>query len=478
MKKHYLTFFTWLCVAFAPVLMMKVTAAPVVGFPDFTELVEQNHQAVVNISTTRTERAPSNSAIPPQFRGIPDEFLRHFFGQDPRQERRQTPERRSQSVGSGFIISEDGYILTNHHVIEDADGVIVRLSDRQEYKAEVVGSDPRTDVALLKVDAKGLPTVNIGDSDELRVGAWVLAIGAPFGLDYTVTAGIVSAKGRNLPDDTYVPFIQTDVAINPGNSGGPLINLNGEVVGINAQIYTRSGGFMGLSFAIPIEIAMNVVEQIKQTGKVERGFLGVQIQEVTAELARSFDMEKPTGALVAQAYPNTPAEKAGIVSGDIILKFDGRLIEKSADLPPAVGITPTNKDVDVEILRQGKRIVLKASLQALSEHEARQQPAKIEEPEEPKKLTSKHLSLELEELTKDKLEPFNLPFGVGVSKVEEGVGRKNGIIQGDILVSINFQPIRKASDIDAVLSNARPGQSLPIRIVRNGRSIFVALVVE
>jgi serine protease Do len=350
------------------------------------------------------------------------------------------------------------------------------LSDRQEYKAEVIGSDPRTDVALLKVDAEGLPTVKIGDSDQLKVGSWVLAIGAPFGLDYTVTAGIVSAKGRNLPDDTYVPFIQTDVAINPGNSGGPLINLQGEVIGINAQIYTRSGGFMGLSFAIPIEIAMNVVDQIKQTGKVERGFLGVQVQEVTAELARSFNMDKPTGALVAQAYPDTPAAKAGIESGDIILTFDGRMIEKSSDLPPAVGITPLNKPVEIEILRQGKRITLKATLEALSEHES--QPEAQSKAEAPAKLSSSRLNIQLEELSNEDLSQLNLPFGVGVTEVDEGVGRKNGIIQGDIIVSINFQPIRKAQDIDAVMAKARAGQSLPVRIVRNGRSIFVALTVE
>ncbi|WFE68628.1 DegQ family serine endoprotease [Thiomicrospira sp. R3] len=475
MKKQIVTLSMMLCFVFAPVWLLKAHASVVTGFPDFTQLVEQNHQAVVNISTTRTERI-SRETIPPQFRGIPDDFLRHFFGFDPRQERRPQPERRSQSVGSGFIISEDGYILTNHHVIEGADGVIVRLSDRQEYTAEIIGSDPRTDVALLKVDATGLPIVTIGDSDQLKVGAWVLAIGAPFGLDYTVTAGIVSAKGRNLPDDTYVPFIQTDVAINPGNSGGPLINLQGEVIGINAQIYTRSGGFMGLSFAIPIEIAMNVVEQIKQTGKVERGFLGVQVQEVTAELARSFNMEKPTGALVAQAFPDTPAEKAGIESGDIILKFDGRLIEKSADLPPAVGITALEKEVEIEILRQGERKIVTAILAALSDHEPQ---AKAQaQPEEPEKIASKRLNIELKELTKEQLARFNLPFGVEVSKVEEGVGRKNGILQGDILVSINFQPIRKAEDIDAVLTKAHPGQSLPVRIVRNGRSIFVALVVD
>jgi len=473
MKKQWGIIFA--CLLFAPFLMSKALASSVAGFPDFTELVEQNHQAVVNISTTRTEK-PTRESLPPQFRGIPDEFLRHFFGFDPRQGPGQQPERRSQSVGSGFIISKDGYILTNHHVIDGADGVIVRLSDRQEYKAEVIGSDPRTDVALLKVDAEGLPIVKIGDSDQLKVGSWVLAIGAPFGLDYTVTAGIVSAKGRNLPDDTYVPFIQTDVAINPGNSGGPLINLQGEVIGINAQIYTRSGGFMGLSFAIPIEIAMNVVDQIKQTGKVERGFLGVQVQEVTAELARSFNMDKPTGALVAQAYPDTPAAKAGIESGDIILTFDGRMIEKSSDLPPAVGITPLNKPVEIEILRQGKRITLKATLEALSEHES--QPEAQSKAEAPAKLSSSRLNIQLEELSNEDLSQLNLPFGVGVTEVDEGVGRKNGIIQGDIIVSINFQPIRKAQDIDAVMAKARAGQSLPVRIVRNGRSIFVALTVE
>ncbi|UQB43214.1 DegQ family serine endoprotease [Thiomicrospira microaerophila] len=475
MKNKIVTLGVWACLVFASMGLTKVLASPATGFPDFTQLVEQNHQAVVNISTTRAERA-SRETIPPQFRGIPDEFLRHFFGFDPRQERRPQPERRSQSVGSGFIISEDGYILTNHHVIEGAETVVVRLSDRQEYKAEVVGSDPRTDVALLKVDASDLPRVKIGDSEQLKVGSWVLAIGAPFGLDYTVTAGIVSAKGRNLPDDTYVPFIQTDVAINPGNSGGPLINLQGEVIGINAQIYTRSGGFMGLSFAIPIEIAMNVVDQLRQTGRVERGFLGVQVQEVTAELARSFNMDKPVGALVAQAYPDTPAEKAGIESGDIILKFDGRVIEKSADLPPAVGITPLGKEVEIEVLRQGERRVLTAMLAALSEHEPQ---AKTEEkPEEPERLSSNRLNIELETLTREQLQRFNLPFGVGVSKVDEGLGRKNGIIQGDILVSINFQPIRKVEDIDAVLEKARPGQSLPVRLVRNGRSVFIALVVE
>jgi serine protease Do len=326
-------------------------------------------------------------------------------------------------------------------------------------------------VALLKVEARNLPTVKAGNSDDLKVGEWVLAIGAPFGLDYTVTAGIVSAKGRNLPDDSYVPFIQTDVAINPGNSGGPLINMQGEVVGINAQIYTRSGGFMGLSFAIPIEIAMNVVEQLKSTGKVERGFLGVQVQEVTAELARSFDMDKPMGALVAQAYPNTPAEKAGIQSGDIILRFDGKVIEKSADLPPIVGATSLDKTVAVVILRQGKQITLRVKLEALSE-------AEKAEAEQQGITQSERLQATLEELTPEQLKNLNLPFGVGVAEVGDGLARKHGIMPGDVIVSINFQPVRQAKDVDAVLAKAKKGQSLPVRIVRGGRSTFIALVID
>lgn len=460
----------WLWAFFFGVIWMPISFAQANSFPDFTKLVEQNHQAVVNISTQRSERMTRDN-MPPQFRGLPDEFLRHFFGMQPPGSPRQPRERRSESVGSGFIISDDGYILTNHHVIDGAETVMVRLSDRQEFTAEVIGSDPRTDVALLKVKADNLPVVKVGSSDDLKVGEWVLAIGAPFGLDYTVTAGIVSAKGRNLPDDSYVPFIQTDVAINPGNSGGPLINLQGDVVGINAQIYTQSGGFMGLSFAIPIEIAMNVVEQLKTTGKVERGFLGVQVQEVTSDLARSFNMDKPTGALVAQAYPDTPAEKAGIQSGDIILRFDGKPIEKSADLPPIVGATPIGKKVDVVILRQGKRHTIKVTLAPLSEIEtAEAAQAGIS--------TSQHLQAKLEELTVEQLKNLNLPFGVGVAEVSDGLARKHGIMAGDVIVSINFQPIRQAKDVDEVLSKAKKGQSLPVRIVRGGRSTFIALVVE
>lgn len=442
------------------------------ALPDFTQLVEQNHQAVVNISVTqRVQEDQSAQQIPPQFRGMPEEFLRHFFGFDPRGQQPAPRGRQpdAQSVGSGFIISDDGYILTNHHVIDNAEKIVVRLSNRREYQAELIGSDPRTDVALLKVDAVDLPVVKIGDSEDLKVGAWVLAIGAPFGLDYTVTKGIVSAKGRNLPDDSYVPFIQTDVAINPGNSGGPLINLDGEVIGINAQIFTRSGGFMGLSFAIPIEIAMNVVEQLQATGEIARGFLGVQVQEVTSDLARSFNMDTPRGALVAQAFPDSPAERAGIQSGDIILKFNDKVIEKSTDLPPAVGMTPITQESEVVILRQGKEMVIRtqlAPLDATASAGGASTPA----------MSSEVLNVMLRELDDDELAELGISFGLVIESVQEGLASRTGLMQGDVLVSINFQPLRGIADVDKVLKTVPSGQSVPLRVIRSGRSNFIAIM--
>ena len=293
----------------------RVTAS---NLPDFTSLVEENSNAVVNISTT--QKTQQLSGLPEGFE-FPEnqpygDLLKHFFGAP-----RQTPRQREvRSLGSGFIISHDGYVLTNHHVIKNADEIFVRLQDRRELKASLIGSDERTDVALLKVDAKNLPIVKLGSSKTLKVGEWVFAIGSPFGFDSSVTAGIVSAKGRSLPKENYVPFIQTDVAINPGNSGGPLFNLDGEVVGINSQIYSRSGGFMGLSFAIPIDVALNVSRQLEKSGHVVRGWLGVRIQDITRELAESFEMDKPHGALVAHVLPNSPADKAGLKVGDVIVK--------------------------------------------------------------------------------------------------------------------------------------------------------------
>ncbi len=324
--------------------------------PDFTEMVKVNGVAVVNISTVikaKPETAEDTQKEQPMPEGMPpemEELFKHFFN---------NPDGGgygggdTQSLGSGFVISKDGYVLTNHHVVKDADEIIVKFSDRRELVAKLIGSDARTDIAVLKVDASDLPAVTIGNPNQLQVGEWVLAIGSPFGFEQSVTAGIVSAKGRSLPGGNYVPFIQTDVAINPGNSGGPLFNMDGKVVGINSQIYSRTGGFMGLSFAIPMDVVMNAVEQIKATGKASHGWLGVQIQDVTRELAESFGMKKPMGALVSKIMPGSPAEKAELQIGDIITEFNGQPIENSGDLPPMVGMTPINDKAKLKILRQG-----------------------------------------------------------------------------------------------------------------------------
>lgn len=453
----------------------SATVSPqMVGLPDFTALVEENSPVVVNISTTKkiTRKAP------PQFRGMPEEMLRHFFGipgfQLPEQDNRGAPDegdqQESHSLGSGFIVSADGYILTNNHVIDGADDIVVRMRNRQELKATVVGTDARTDVALLKVDAKDLPVAKIGRSNNLKPGQWVVAIGEPFGLDYTVTHGIVSAVGRSLPDDTYVPFIQTDVPINPGNSGGPLFNLSGEVVGVNAQIYSKSGGSMGLSFSIPIDIAMNVAEQLMDNGKVSRGFLGVQVQEVTSDLSKSFGLDVPTGALVGQTYPDTPAERAGIRAGDIILEFNGSKVTKSADLPPLVGVTKVNTPVKVKLLRQGKEITVKVKLTELDKAE---QLADLEQGES----ESDRLGAMVESLSKEDLDALNLPFGVLVKSTSSGAASKAGILPGDILVTIDFQPVKSVDVLKQILKEAPEGRSLPVRVVRNKRSLFLPLVL-
>ncbi|PKO24291.1 MAG: protease Do, partial [Betaproteobacteria bacterium HGW-Betaproteobacteria-8] len=324
--------------------------------PDFTQLAEKQGPAVVNISITQVVQGNGSP-----FAGMPnDEALAELFrrfgipmpgvpggGGGPQQ------EYKSQSLGSGFIISSDGYIMTNAHVIRDASEVVVKLNDKREFSAKIIGADARTDVALLKIEASGLPKVTIGNPEQLKVGEWVVAIGSPFGLESTLTAGVVSAKGRALPQENFVPFIQTDVAINPGNSGGPLFNLKGEVVGINSQIYSRTGGYMGLSFAIPIDVAMEISDQLRASGKVSRGWLGIGIQEISKELAESFGMKSTNGALVSNVEKGSPAEKGGLEPGDVILKFDNKPIETSSDLPRVVGATKPGKQVPVEILRKG-----------------------------------------------------------------------------------------------------------------------------
>jgi serine protease Do len=319
--------------------------------PDFADLAEKQGAAVVNVSTTQVVRTTAGG-LPFDQDDPAYEFFKRFLPRQPGMP--GTPrEYQNRSLGSGFIISADGYVLTNAHVIDSADEVVVKLNDKREFKARVIGADRLTDVALLKIDAAGLPTVRIGDPAKLRVGEWVFAIGSPFGLEQTVTAGIVSAKGRSLPDENYVPFIQTDVAINPGNSGGPLFNMKGEVVGINSQIYSRSGGYMGLAFSIPIDLAFDIQQQLKQSGKVSRGRMGVSIQDMSKELAESFGMSKPGGALINTVEKGGPAEKAGIQPGDVIQRFDGKPVVQASDLPRIVGLTKPGSRVLVQLWRAG-----------------------------------------------------------------------------------------------------------------------------
>lgn len=445
------------------------------GLPEFTELVAENGDAVVNISTKSKPNEVASSQLPPGMEmpeGTPfDDFFKRFFG-DPSQPRAPLPS----SLGSGFVLSTDGYILTNHHVIKDADEIIVRFSDRTELVAELLGSDERSDVALLKVDAKGmnLKAVKLGDSNDLKVGEWVLAIGSPFGFDYSATAGIVSALGRSLPSDSYVPFIQTDVAINPGNSGGPLFNLDGEVVGINSQIYSRTGGFMGVSFAIPVDTVMNVVDQIKAQGYVSRGWLGVVIQDVTRELAESFGLDKPRGALVSRVVAESPAEKAGFEAGDVILKFDDRNVDASSDLPPIVGRTEIGKKSTAEIMRNNKKMTLSVIVEELPEDEQIASGAVPRSGE----FYNKRLAIEVTDLTvEQRAELGPNQAGVTVRKIESGPAAEAGIVPGDVLLSINNQKIVDAKQFIELVEQLPVDKAIPVLVQRSGTSQFLALKI-
>lgn len=443
--------------------------------PDFTELVEDAGPAVVNISTTQkqTSRYGRGMDLP---EGVPDIF-RHFFGvpQTPRSNPHTTPRGNSQeraSLGSGFIVSKDGYVLTNNHVIDGADQIFVRLNDRREFEAELIGSDASSDLALLKIEAKYLPTVEIGNSEKLKVGEWVVAIGSPFGFDYSVTAGIVSAKGRSLPNENYVPFIQTDVAINPGNSGGPLFNLDGKVVGINSQIYTRSGGFMGLSFAIPMNVAMEVVEQLKETGSVTRGWLGVAIQEVDKDLAESFGLKKAAGALVSQVVQNGPAGEAGVKYGDIITAFNGKPVILSSDLPHLVGRVRPGSNARLKIVRRGKTKTLTVKIGALPQ-QGMAAAAHIPD----KQVTSNRLGIEVTELTPTQKKQWDTD-GVLVKNVSQGPGANAGLINGDVITMVYSEIIRDIRDFERVVSKLPSGRLVPMRIVRRGAPMFISLRVN
>lgn len=467
-------------VIYAFFLLIAAMGLPAVGkaageLPDFVSVVEESSAAVVNISTTqkiKQERRGFPHGMPDFPEGTPfDEFFRRFFD-DERHGDAPPREYDAHSLGSGFIISKDGYILTNYHVIQEADEIIVRLSDRRELEAEVIGSDKRSDVALLKVDADDLPVVRIGDSSKLKVGEWVLAIGSPFDFDHTVTAGIVSAVGRSLPNENYVPFIQTDVAINPGNSGGPLFNMDGEVVGVNAQIYSRTGGFMGLSFTIPIGLAMDVVQQLKDVGHVTRGWLGVLIQDVTRELAESFDMDKPVGALVSQVLPDSPAKAAGFEVGDIIVEFNGRKVPTSAALPPMVGVTPVDKEVPVKVIRNGKTRTLEVTIGELpSDDEIKVSAA------EPGEEKDGRLNVKVSDLSAEQREELGLEQGKGVlvTQVSNGPANDAGIRKGDVIVMVNNQNIKDAKHFREVAEALPAGKPVAVLVQRREGPVFLAI---
>ena len=443
--------------------------------PDFTDLVEEVSPAVVNISTTQKVKSggmqlPEGIEIPDLPEGSPfGDLFKHFFG-----EQGGAPiEREARSLGSGFIISHDGYVLTNNHVVKDADEIIVRLEDRRELKAEVIGTDPRSDIALLKIQADDLPVAKIGNASDLKVGEWVLAIGSPFGFDRSATAGIVSAKGRALPRENYVPFIQTDVAINPGNSGGPLFNMDGEVVGVNSQIYSRTGGYMGLSFSIPIDVAMDVVAQLKEHGKVSRGWLGVLIQDVTRELAESFGMKKPHGALVAKVLPDSPAARAGLKVGDVVIEFNGKTIERSSSLPPIVGSTPVGKNVPLKVMRDGRVKTLSIVLGELPE-----QQVKVERAEGSKAMTDNRLGLQVADLTVEQRKELELDDGgVLVEKVGEGAAADAGIHSGDVIVRIGDKQVKDVKTFKKIVKKLPAGKSVAVLVQRRGGPIFLALKV-
>lgn len=453
-------------------VLVLSTSAQARNLPEFTEIVKQNSPAVVKItSVVKTGSAQGMQQYnDPR---IPDIFRELFRQQQPQQ---QAPQARPQSMGSGFIISKDGYILTNNHVIDGADEINVRLPDRSEYVATLIGTDVRSDLALLKIESdENLPTVKLGKPRDVEVGEWVLAIGSPFGLDYSVSAGIVSAKGRSLPSEeagNYVPFIQTDVAINPGNSGGPLFNLDGEVVGINSQIYTRSGGSIGLSFSIPIEVALNVVEQLKENGQVVRGWLGVMIQDVDSDLAEAYGLDKPRGALIAQMEKGGPAEESGIEVGDIILEFNGTDIVDSADLPHEVGLTKAGSEVPVLVVRGGDKKRLKVKVGSL-EGEGENTIALNSDDQ------TGRLGAQVEDLSDEQRASMRLIGGVVVTRVyPDSAAAKAGLRGGDIITLINNRPIESVQNFQQVVASLPSGRAVPMRIIRNGRAGFIALRID
>ena len=435
-----------------------VASAASANLPDFTPLVEKVAPAVVKINTVGKAVSQKEQS---RMQGQAPDIFRDLF------EQRRRPSQPSRTMGSGFVISADGYILTNHHVVDNADEIEVQFADRSQYSATVIGSDRLSDLALLKIEGDNLPTLEFADPDNLKVGAWVLAIGSPFGLDYSVTAGIVSAIGRSIPSaesTSYVPFIQTDVAINPGNSGGPLFNLDGQVVGINSQIYSRSGGSIGLSFAIPVSVANNVVKQLKNNGKVQRGWLGVGIQSVNKKLAEALDLPGPQGALVTAVVPDSPAEKSGIKPGDVIVSFDAQTILDSEDLPHIVGLMTPGEEVKVELFREGRRKKMLVEIGALD---------RGEEDGESGNDGSDRLGLLIEELSEDELRSLRLRGGVKVVRVSvESPSAIAGLIEGDVIVQLGYSRIDDSKGYERIIGGLPNDTPIPIRFYRRGQAIF------
>jgi serine protease Do len=439
--------------------------------PDFTGLVEKEGAAVVNISTVQASTMTSNQPFP-GMPNIPEDDPFFEFFRRHMQPYGAPRDFESKSLGSGFIISSDGYILTNTHLVDSADEINVKLTDKREFRAKLIGADRKTDIALLKIEASGLPKVTQGDPNKMQVGEWVVAIGSPFGFENSVTAGIVSAKGRSLAQENFVPFIQTDVAINPGNSGGPLFNMKGEVVGINSQIYSRTGGFMGLSFAIPIDVAMDVSNQLITSGKVSRGRIGVLMQEVTKELAESFGLPKPNGALVASVQKGGPAEKAGIEARDVILKFDGKPVNASADLPRMVAATKPGSKVQMQVWRNGavKELIVTVDELPADEKPAGRTGKRGKAPE-----TSNRIGLSLSELTAEQKKQLETESGLLVEDMVPGVASRAGIRPGDVILSINNQDVKSVEQFNQLLNKIEKGRNIALLVRRGDTATFITM---
>lgn len=450
-----------LAIAVSGTLQARVT-----GLPDFTELVADAAPAVVNIRTTEYgQRMGSNDGEGESpFDGeVPEAFRRFFGGPD-------APRRDRRGAGSGFIIEETGYVVTNHHVIDGADQIIVRMADRREFEAELIGSDEQSDIALLKIDAFNLPTLKFGDARALKQGEWVMAIGSPFNFDQTVTAGIVSATGRSNTAQQYVPFIQTDVAINQGNSGGPLLNMNGEVVGVNSWILTSGGGYIGLSFSIPSEVAQRTLTQLRENGRVERGLLGVQVREVSREMAEAMQLDRPTGALVADVVDGGAAQRVGIEPGDVILAFNDQPVETSSDLPPLVGANPPGTRAEVLVSRYGERREFEVVLDALPTDEEEQMASNDEADE-----SGNALGLVVESVSSDRRRELDAPEGgVMVARVESDPAWREGLRPGDIILSVNNEAIDGVESFSEIVDELQPGRAVALRVWREGATTFFA----